>query len=222
MKSTIQLDERRTLALMKVINDGKYININGLFKSLGINMDNFNNQLKKIKVNDPEKYINYLYVNEQNLKQFKTLCKKLIYIMEDMMVNGIELEDGTIREFDLVDWLYIKSNYFQGVSRKFISQMITEVDEEARGTGFRATNIRKLISANANDNMGNYTKAITSQHVLTDEYHGLTSEEKEQIIRFFNQNEIPYTYDTLYCIADRVKKSRENNLNCFKINMRVR
>ena len=77
MKSTIQLDERRTLALMKVINDGKYININGLFKSLGINMDNFNNQLKKIKVNDPEKYINYLYVNEQNLKQFKSLCKKI-------------------------------------------------------------------------------------------------------------------------------------------------
>lgn len=222
MKSTIQLDERRTLALMDVINKGKYVNIPGLFRYLRINENSFNNSLKKIKAKNPEKYINYLYINEQNMKEFKSLCKRLIYIMEDMLINGIELENGTKREFDIVDWYYIKNRYFQGVSRKFISQMITEVDMEGRGTGFKATNIRKLISANSSDNMGNFVKTISSQHVLNDEYHDLTQEEKEQIIRYFNQNQIPYTYDTLYCIADRLKKNRENNLDCFKINMRVR
>ena len=78
MKSMIELNEKRVLVLMKSINGGKYINKTKFFKSIGVDPSAFNHHLNNIKIKYPEKYEEYVRINEKNRLEFIDNCEQII------------------------------------------------------------------------------------------------------------------------------------------------
>lgn len=229
MKSTIQLDQNRTLTLMKVINKGKYVNINGFLNTIGVNPTTFRKSLDRIKKSLPLDYAKYVKENEENFAEYFENCKNLISIMEEMIENGVQQADGTIREFDVIDWHKIYSCYFEGANRELISKIIEARDKEVTGFKTRAIKTRELISKSSNNTLGSYYNQITSRHILMDKTYGLSDKEKNDIINFFDSYDIPYNYVTFDCAAKRVINGRKKEHSgywfdneCFKTYVRVK
>ena len=230
MKNVITLDEKRTLSIMKAINEGKYINRNRFLKSIGIEPNSFNDYLKKIAIKYPEKYYEYRLINDRNLTIFKESCEVIISKMAELIKNGVKMDDGTIREFDILDWYNIYYRYFDNVGRDVISEIIESRDKRLRGYSSRAVRTRELISFASGQSVGNISYKITEKHVLMDKTYNLTDEEKEQIVKYFNAFSIPYTYLTLDCAAKRIKNYggyQKSDImmpddGCFKLRLRFK
>ena len=225
--STFQLNNKRILALMKIINECKIVNISKFLSSINISVASFNAGLKRIQKELPLEYENYKKIYDNNYFEYFETCKELISIMEEMMINGVIQDDGTVRKFDLLDWYKIYYSYFDGANRLLISKIIDERDRDCCGFKKRAVRIRQLISISSNQNLGSFYNNITAEHVLMDESYGLTLEEKNDIVNFFNGYSIPYNYDTFDCAAKRVINSRNQEQKtlgkfyreCFRINI---
>ena len=244
--SSLVLNEKRTMSIMEGINHG-VVNVSSHVNSLGISVQRFNVQLKKIALNHPELYNKYMEKKELNLEQFKESRKEILLVVEDMINNGVLLDDGSVRNFDILDWYYIYNRYFQKLTRIFMTELLNEID---KSEGRLRVNSRRLLSSSYNDNLGSTYRRINADYILNDNTFNLTDIEKLAIVSYFNQNGIPYNYDTYYCAAKRVVENRNNecinnNYNnehcfdfvqndiekfnqlneiskCFKINKRIR
>lgn len=204
--ASIQLNDKRTLSIMEGINHG-VVNVNGYIKSLGIKPQSFAKQVKKMSIRNPKLYDEYLERKTFNLEQFKKNTKEILLNVEDMIDNGVLLEDGSIREFDLLDWYYIYNCYFQNLTRIFLTELLNEIDNEVSVK--KVVKTRQLLSRSYNDNLGCVNNEINSYHIINDRSYGLSDLEKNAIINYFNQNGIPYTYDSYHCAARRVINNRE-------------
>lgn len=247
--ASLVLNEKRTMSIMEGINHG-VVNVSGYVKSLGISPQSFDAHLKKMALSNPKLYSQYVERKEMNLEKFKESRKALLLAVEDMIDNGVLLDDGTVREFDLLDWHYIYNRHFQKLTRIFMTELLNEIDKlEGRK---KVIKTRQLLSHSYNDSLGSVNKKINSYYIINDDTFGLTELEKIVIVNYFNQNEIPYTYDSYYYAAKRVIDNREkrnnidynvidesnnfdfvkndiikfnqiNDINkCFKINKRIR
>ena len=219
MKSCgLQLNERRMLSLMKTIADGKVVHINSFLESIGIHVSTYNKKLGIIKEKYPIIYNDYKTNVEVNKKIYEERSKVIISIMEDMLENGIELEDGSVRTFDLLDWYCIKEKYFKNCPRTEMMKLIEKRDEERAYTETRATKTRKLITDSYINNFGCSDTVITFKHIEKDNTYNLSEKEKKAIIQFFCQNGIPFTNNTFKCASERIKgnlkvKERIKNSN---------
>ena len=68
----------------------------------------------------------------------------------------------------------------------FISNIIFERDNEIEFGQNKAINFRIMFSKTANDNLGSDFKKINRHYILSDDYFGLTEEEKNEIIYYFD------------------------------------
>lgn len=210
--ASIELNDKRTMWIMRGINHG-VVNVNGHIKSLGLSPQSFEKQVKRIALKNPELYNQYIEQKELNLEIFKESKKKILLIVEDMIDNGILLEDGTIREFDLLDWHYIYNRHFQNLTRIFMTKLLNEIDQTEGKK--RVIKTRQLLSRSYNDNLGCVSKKINSYYIMNDNTYGLTELEKTAIINYFYRNGIPYNYDTYYYAVKRIIDNREkcNNID---------
>ena len=205
--ASIELNDKRTMSIMYGINNG-VVNVTGHIKSLGIKPTCFDTHLKKIALKNPNLYNQYLEKKELNLEQFKENGKDILLAVEDMIDNGVLLDNGTIRNFDLLDWYYIYNRYFQNLTRIFMSNLLNEID---RSYGVkRVSRTRELLSRSYNDNLGSVIKTINADFIISDNTFNLSDLEKTAIINYFYRNGIPFTYDSYYCAVERVINNREN------------
>lgn len=226
--SGLQLTEKRMLTLMETISNGQIINITAFLNSIGIYRSTFFTQLKKIEKKYPELYEEYENKCQNNKKLFDDRCKNLIITIEDMLINGIKTDDENVRKFDILDWYYIRARYFENCPRKYIMNILDEMDRDLKTNEHRIVHARSLISSSFNCHFGNFDRKITPEHIINDVFYNLSDEEKNEIIMFFSQNRIPYTLTSFDCAANRIKNSDKNkSLNrtyncCFKINNQIR
>ena len=137
------------------------------------------------------------------------------------MKYGIELEDGTFRQYDIFDWFVMKKNYFDNLNRKELSVIIDELSKDpiiikAKVNIFE---IRKLISVSYNDSPGSYGYIIHRDIILNDEESGLTVEERKFLLDFFDKYDIPRKYDNYLLFKEKLKKQRTNPNDLFYFNL---
>lgn len=222
-KQSLFLNERRTLMLMHALVEGKFVNLNGFLKSIGISKISFNNYLKKIENSNPDIYNDFINKYNKLVREHRELCKNLIVSVNDMVENGIYFDENSEkREFDILDWYYIYARYFEGLSRNTVVGLINEIEKEKCQSGCMYY-ARVIISSSFPNSFNQYFFPINADYIMNDNQYKLTEDEKKMIIYHFVCNKIPFNTETFYHAAKRVISSRNKNYeNCFKINKKIR
>lgn len=221
-EQSLKLNERRTLMLMHTLVKGKFANLNGFLKSIGISKNSFNINLKKIENSMPDIYNDF--INEYNMvvNEHRDLCKKIIVSVNEMAKKGLYIDENSEkREFNVLDWYYIYAKYFDGLSRNTVVGLINEIEKDNySGCMYHA---RRIISKSFTNSFNGFSLPINTNYIMNDNSFNLTDEEKKMIIYHFVCNKIPFNTETFYYAAKRVISSRNKNYeNCFKINKKIR
>ena len=159
----------------------------------------------------------FIKEHEKNILIHKEHCKDILITVDDFINNGINV-NGIKREFDELDWYEIYHRFFQNYSRKYVVNMFNELDNE----GNRLVNARTMVSKAFNPpflyNFGfNDTRSILEENSF-----GLTIEEKEDIINYFNQYRIPINYSNYLAAVKRIVIHREHLNNSKENKNRVK
>lgn len=221
-EQSLKLNERRTLMLMHALVEGKFVNLNGFLKNIGISKISFNKNLKKIENSMPDIYNDFINKYNTLVNEHRDLCKKLIISVNEMAKNGVCFDENSEkREFDVLDWYYIYAKYFDGLSRNTVVGLINEIEKDnVSGCMYHA---RRIISKSFPNSFNEFSLPINANYIMNDNSFKLTDEEKKMIIDYFVYNRIPFNTDAFYYAAKRVINSRDNNyVNCFKITKKIR
>lgn len=150
------------------------------------------------------------YIQEQNnslKQQVKDICNKIL--------NGIELEDGTKREFDILDYyLNCTIDYFE-FNRVLFELNIFNPSEISKIKKF----IIKLKEKNTFDI--NQELKLKTTLLVNKELHEVTEDEKLTVIEYLRSNNLPLYY-TLYNVTLRrfingtLSNQTKNNMRVLK------
>ena len=218
----ISVNESNVMEIMRLIVENNISNVRHyLSKELGIEPTRYYSKVKEIAIKYPKYYEYYEDGLQNNVENMKEKLKCLLLYIGTFMKYGIELSDGTFRQFDIFDWFVMKKNYFDNLNRKELSVIIDELSKDpiiikAKVNIFE---IRKLISVSYNDSPGSYGYIIHRDIILNDEESGLTVEERKFLIDFFDKYDIPRKYDNYLLFKEKLKKQRTNPNDLFYFNL---
>lgn len=187
-------------------------------KELGMQMNKFNQKLKDIQIKYPKFYDYYNNVVQANVSKKKEELKDIIYYIDTLMKYGIELEDGSFRLFDEIDWLVIKNKYFDNLLRTEISAIFDELikDSSLVLDNINLYNVRLMVSRTYENNATCSTlyQVEIPKTTILNNLDKLTQEEAEFLFKFFEDNKIPFNlYNYEYCVQKLImQRNTKNNL----------
>lgn len=210
-KGSVKMNDYNLTLIMNFIIENEISNVAHLFsKQLHLSLSSYYNGLKKFKLSNPSYYAYY----EEKLKSYKervhnNIITSLLY-MGTLMKYGVELEDGSFREFDLFDWFVIKNKYFDNLNRRDISKILDllSADFIIEELDIKFNNLRTLISKSYGDCSDTYSFFIDKAVILMDNYCGLTADERVELIEFMQNNNIPFNHDNYQFGIKRMMQKR--------------
>ena len=152
------------------------------FESLKEFQPDFYNKIKK-HLDDPKK------------REFKTILEKINKICYEI-IHGVDLEDGTTREFDILDY-YSKTNFNYTEFNKLYPKSGHYSVEEKRKIVKFLQKIKSMTYFNMNQELD--SKVVLLIH---GEMHEVTKDEKLSTMEYLKRNNIPLYY-TVYNVALR-------------------
>ena len=221
-KGNIIIDENNVMLIMKFIAENNISNVRYyLSNDLGIIPNRYYSKVKEIAIRYP-KFYNYYEKNlEKNINNMKEKLKYILLYIGTFMKYGIELEDGTFRNFDIFDWYNIKNKYFDNLNRNEISKIIDELSKDpvVRQTQIDMFYIRKLISQSYNDEPIRYSFLMHRDSVINDKLNGLTEEENIFLVDFMEENNIPLSHKNYAFGVNKMFQQRVNKNDIFILNL---
>lgn len=209
-KNELKLD-----IVFKIIADFTLFDDNSLEKLLNeynVSWSEYNDIAQYIKYINPELYQKYIKheeykVNQQKEQFEKSRSERFAIIVSNIkkivyqIINGIELENGEKKEFDLLDYYRITKLNFEELEH-ILKRFHLNPDE------YR--NIKTFIAKNRKDNKLSPTdlqKIYNMKQVIGVEFdkkgniipgsgREVTAEEKQNIVKYLNYNHIPVTNRT--------------------------
>lgn len=184
----------------KIINlylNGKYMNIKHFCKENHLGIGTFKSYLKVLEKTKTELYVkikNKLY--EQSKSKYSSIneeLNKMLYYIE----NGVSLDDGTIKEFDIIDCCSLIKIPFISIRSLLNSSDLSIYDLKM---------IRDFLNVYTNsytDNKNLSRKILFKERniiILNGQSHEITNDEKEVVIAYLENNNIPLL-NTTYNIA---------------------
>ena len=107
------LKEKSVLQIMHYIIDNSIVNIRYFInKELKLNYNTYQKCLLRIERKYPDIYYKYKQVVDDNYYMFKENAKAVFLYILILKKDGIELEDGNFRKFDIFDYYILKNKYF--------------------------------------------------------------------------------------------------------------
>lgn len=219
---TIIVDEENVMEIMELIMDNNVSNVRYyITNELNINSNRFNNKLKIIETKYPRYYEKYNNIVNYNKEKMKEKLKYILLYIGTFMKYGIELDDGTFRNFDIFDWYIIKNNYFDNLNRVEISNIIDELSKDSviRYTKIDLYYIRKMISQAYNDGPGGYSFLMHRDTIFNDKLNGLTEEEAIFLVEFMEKNNIPLSHKNYAFGVNKIFQQRNNSNDIFKLDL---
>lgn len=151
---------------------------------------------KKYDVETYKKYEEKI-INQRN-KRFNSILEiieKIIYYLK----NGIKCKNGIIREFDIIDYHMItKINFSE------LLKIIKESDRKFTASDLRIFQkfIQKYKAASKN-NLNEITQILNHKNIETIGKRTINYSEREMIINFLKENNIPQNIITYRCCRNR-------------------
>lgn len=220
----IIMNKNNVMLLMKYIIDNRISNVRYFISNeLKLNHGAYVNGLKRIAIENTDFYNYYNKVlNESKSEKLQNIN----YALEEMgklMNNGIELEDGSYREFDMYDWFIIKNKYFDNLNRIEISKILNDFGNSfiIYKEDINFFELRAMISNAFGDSLSSYSEPIYKEYILKDKFNNLTEDETLKLLNFMVKNNVPFNYRN-YCFGvEKMKKQRNFTNDIFKLNIDI-
>ena len=183
----IKVNEDNVMEIMRLIVENNISNVRYyLAHDLGIVPNKYYTKIKEIAIKYPKYYEYYEKNLEININNMKEKLKYILLYIGTFMKYGIELEDGTFREFDIFDWFVIRKKYYNNLNRKELSEVIDELSKDPiiMHAKVNIFVVRKLISISYNNAPGSHSYTIHRDIILNDTESGLTEEERKFLVNF--------------------------------------
>ena len=203
IKTENETCQKRAKKIVKLYIDGNYRNIKHFCKDLHMGISTFNSYIKLVKQIDEELY-NQIeerlkMQSSRNISILNNELSKIVYFIK----NGVELEDGRVKEFDILDYCKLINLSLENM-RCFLNKSNLEMEDLKL--------IRKFLMQYRNFKMitKNYIYNEKNIVLVNDISHEVTIEEKEKVIEYLENNKIPLlnvTYNTA------LKRFLSNDLN---------
>ena len=226
MAAKIILDEQGVLNLLEEIKDNGKVNLRYyLNEELESYYHRFVKKLQIIKENFPDNYIEFVNNINSNYIEFKERVKTVLLYMCVLKKYGIELEDGTFRNFDFFDFYLLKNRYFENFYKKDLIPILEELIKENRGTRLNIDNIfeiRYLINTTTGEYCSDNYNSIDlpiSKELILNQKDELDINEKEYLITFMENNGIPFTLGNYRFGVMKMLKQRNTTNNLFDLNI---
>lgn len=165
-------------------------------------------------------FYNYYITNvENNRNIMKEKIKNILLYIGTFMNYGIELEDGSFREFDLFDFYNLKCNYFDNLNRTEISDIIDELtkDYTFMFTKIDIYELRKNLSLVLGSSPSNYSRSMLEDEFFTN--MELTEEEAHKLLKFMKENNIPLNENNYDFGKKKMYLQRETTNDIFKLEL---
>lgn len=209
---------------LEEINNAKKILIKYLeeYEQTGILLDKFSSnmqmnpeecrrQFRLLKDVEPDLYNKYLAIGEINSKKAFSTLMNISKSLIDGIINGVEEADGSIRQFDVIDY-YQRCMFPMDKIRDFVSKA-NEISNSGKAALYRFIAKNKnmtLIKPQVIRNMEIYLGGrIESGKIVGGRV--MSEEEKEMIFNFLKENRVPLTMYTFNLAKDRLLKSNKTN-----------
>ena len=186
----------KTKETLKTINFNLLLESNmtvkTFLKTVGISRYEYNNCLSIIKEINPKLYKQIQDKVHHNTKVELVIDDNIAFIANQIK-NGIEDNNGDIRKFELLDYfLNTKLDYSDFVSNYINSPFCSTEVLEALKTFFKENEFEKYKGYD-NDNKINIDQELNGTLILKidNELHEVTKEEKETVIAFLQEKEVP-------------------------------
>lgn len=223
MATKFILTEKNVLNLLEKINEKGIINLREyLNNELNSNYPNFIKKLKIIKEKYPEKYDNFVYTIVNNYEEYKEIVKIVFIYMSVLIKNGIELEDGSFRNFDLFDYYQLKNKYFENFYKKDLLPILDELVRECRFNRLEFNNvddIRKFLNSETIYYSNSYVDSPVSKKTILISNDGLEIDEKEYLIKFMEDNNVTFTYGNYVLGLKKMLQQRQTKNNIFDLDI---
>lgn len=190
-----------------------------------LSQETFDQYLNLIKKYDPKTYIALLQkISNEREKNYKDLIQKIPAII-NLIKNGIETENNpTPREVNILDYYLIAS-----ISLEELEKIIDKEKEENKLTPENYLHLKRFIAQNKNITLCNdrdiefllnqthivNIKTDSKGNYIENSGQKLTREEKQEIINFLNDNNIPLTKKifnfAVLRYADKTLKKEKRN-----------
>lgn len=214
MKQEIKKEEReneyvenniaQAMFIIKKYIDGQYDNINQFCEDMNLSKRHFDKYLELVKNNDEQLYNDYLehIENKKNKAYEKLLTNSLIVI--DLIKNGV-VENGTKREFDLVDYYkYLPLGFDKQL--RMVRDSINQDDYKLLCVYAGSIKNEQLLSDAEIENLYNMKNVVNvkldeENNIIPGSGREITKEEKQNLINYLEDNNIPVTnksYNAIY------------------------
>ena len=223
-KGNIIMSRANVSLLMIYVMENKISNVGHFIsKDLNLNISGYNSVVRKFKTEFPVFYNYYNYILENSKLQTKERIKDALLYIGLLMKNGIELEDGTFRQFDLFDWFIIKNKYFDNLCRQEITKILDEFnyDSAMYCENINLFELRKFISRAYGDSLQNYSMPIYEDYEYKNVRNLITKEEYDNLIQFMKLHNIPLSKRNFDFGVDKIRAQRNNPNNLFEINNNI-
>lgn len=182
--------------------------------NLQMNPEECRKQFRLLKDFEPDLYNKYLAIGEINSKKAFSTLMNISKSLVDGIINGVEEADGSIRQFDIIDY-YQRCMFPMDKIKDFVSKT-NEISNSGKAALYRFIAKNKnmtLIKAQAIRNMEIYLGGkIEGGKIVGGRV--MSEEEKEMIFNFLKENKVPLSMYTFNLARDRLLKdtTKTNNV----------
>lgn len=223
-KGKVKINLKNTMKIMYLIVVNEITNVYYYVKNdIGVDPCKFNVNLRIIENNFPDYYKYYKMNLDNNINIRNEKLSNILLYIGTLMNYGVELEDGTFRNFDKFDWYQIKNKYFDNLSRTEISKIIDSLskDDIILEANINMYELRKMISKCYGNAPSKFEYTMCKEEVINDKNYGLSIDEAKKLVDFMNKNNIPVVHCNYDFGVEKMICQRENNNDLFNLNLHI-
>ena len=203
------LDSYRIIVYSFINSD--YMNVNDFCRKEKIEKDSFNDAVNALILFEDSMYDEYVKVLEERAKKEIEMNTKSGIEIVKLLESGIELENGEVREFDLIDY-YELTNIDPGKMLLLLKKVVPSVKlldfKKFRGVHNNdMTLTNEALNDTINSRIEFNCKTDEKGALLLNTGRVITDEEKLDILHYLVQNDIPVTRHTFFAGIKRIKNN---------------
>lgn len=219
LKSTENFSEKEINDAKKYIElyiKGKYRSPKHFCKDMEMKISIFKRYLTIVSQNDNELFNDYQNTVKKHNQIKCALIDEELTKLANYIKNGIQLEDGTIKEFDLLDFYQLETIPFNNI-RGLLNKKDITIDVEILKT------IREFLNRYIMQTKITKHSIYMEKNIIirNDEEYEITFEEKQKAIEYLEKNNIPLNKCTYKLSLNRViyehsTNKQNNNIKVYK------
>lgn len=195
---------------------GKYRSPKHFCKDMEMKISVFKQYLTIVSQNDNELFNDYQNTVKKHNQIKCALIDEELTKLANYIKNGIQLEDGTIKEFDLLDFYQLETLPFNNI-RGLLNKKDITIDVEILKT------IREFLNRYIMQTRITKHSIYMEKNIIirNDEEYEITFEEKQKAIEYLEKNNIPLNKCTYKLSLNRViyehsTNKQNNNIKVYK------